>query len=311
MLLRTLLLVTLIQLGAGLAFASNFPDAYLEKALAEAVRGISINIDSLEEGEILPVEFIGRQIYIYRRTNTDLAYLERSNPELTDASTQQRFHASVRREFSSTSSAVWARLVLAAEPIASRLPMRSIDESILVVASWSPTSGCKLIPSTPTERVSESFVFRDPCTGIKFDAAGRALASTSAGRVPLLDIVVPPYHFQRRNVIRLGPITATSIPTLPFSSDELYGSGTPTQRLIGAARYNDIEAVREAIKAGANVRYFRHGQGSPIDAAITGSSIEVIQLLLRHGAQPTPTSEDLARLLGRQEVIILLSESAQ
>ncbi|MDN3546704.1 hypothetical protein QWZ02_19820, partial [Kinneretia asaccharophila] len=294
------------HIAPGIAHASDFPGDYIAKALAEAVRGKSVNIDGLAEGEMLSAEFVGRTIYIYRRTGADLARLERqSSSELADP-TDQRFRESVRREFGSTSSTVWARLLLAAEPIAKRPPTRSLDKTLLVVAGWGPGSGCALAITSAAEREAKGFLFRDPCTGATFDAAGRALSpSKSAGGAPFFNIAVPPYRLERQNVL-LGPATAASLPALPFSQAELNGAGTPTQRLIGAARYNDIGAVREAIRSGADVRYFRPGEGSPLDAAIIGSSTEVIRLLLQHGAQPTPNSEAAAQFLGRQDVLTLL-----
>lgn len=34
-----------------------------------------------------------------------------------------------------------------------------------------------------------------------------------------------------------------SLPELPFTREELIGSGAPTQTLIAAAKYNDLEVV--------------------------------------------------------------------
>lgn len=305
-LMRAVFLVMVVSIAPGVALASDFPNDYIAKTLAEAVGGKSVNIDGLAEGEMLSAEFVGRPVYIYRRTSADLARLERqSNSELADP-TDQRFRESVRREYGSTSSTVWARLLLAAEPIAKRPPTRSLDKTILVVAGWGPGSGCALATTPSNEREAKGFLFRDPCTGATFDAAGRALSpSKSASGAPSFNIAVPPYSLERQKVL-LGPATAALLPALPFSQAELHGAGTPTQRLIGAARYNDIGAVREAIKSGADVRYFRPGEGSPIDAAIVGSSTEVVRLLLEHGALPTSNSEFAAQFLDRQDVLKLL-----
>jgi len=290
------------------ALPSDFPEGYVANGLVEAVRGLSVNIDALAAGEMLSAQFVGRPVYIYRRTTADLASLERRpSSELADPK-NQRFRDSVRREYGSTSSAVWARLLLAAEPISVR-PSRSLDSAIFVVAGWGPGSGCALALTSATERASKGALFRDPCTGATFDAAGRALAqSRGAGGAPtaaLFNIAVPPYRMERQRIL-LGPADAASLPQLPFSQAELYGAGSPTQRLIGAARYNDMRVIREAIAAGAVVTYFRPGEGSPLDAAIVGSSTAVIELLMQHGATSTPNSEAAARFLGREDVLALL-----
>jgi hypothetical protein len=269
---------------------------------------LSVNIDTLAAGEMLSAQFVGRPIYIYRRTAADLASLDRQpSTELADPK-GQRFRESVRREYGSTSSAVWARLLLAAEPISGR-PSRSLDSAVFVVAGWGPGSGCALVLTSATERASKGYLFRDPCTGAAFDAAGRALAQSKGAdgalAAALFNMAVPPYRMERQRIL-LGPADAASLPQLPFSQAELYGAGSPTQRLIGAARYNDMLAIREAIAAGADVRYFRPGEGSPLDAAIVGSSTAVIELLMQHGATPTRNSEAAARFLGREDVLALL-----
>lgn len=257
---------------------------------------------------MLSVQFVGRPVYIYRRTVADLANLERQrSSELADPK-NQRFRESVKREYGSASSAVWARLLLAAEPISLSLS-RSLDEAVFVVAGWGPGSGCALAPMSATERASKGYLFRDPCIGATFDAAGRVLAQPrgagGASAVASFNLAVPPYRIERQRIV-LGPADAASVPQLPFSPAELYGSGSPTQRLIGAARYNDMRAVRDAIASGADITYFRPGDGGPLDAAIVGSSTAVIELLMQHGATPTPNSEAAARFLGRQDVLTLL-----
>lgn len=293
----------------GLVLALEFPEGHVANELAEATRGLSVNIDALAEGEMLSAKFVGRPVYIYRRTAADVARLERQpTSELADPSSQ-RFRESVKREYGSTSSTVWARMLLAAERVARSPTTRSLDSTVFVVAGWGPESGCALTLTPAADRASKPFLFRDPCTGGTFDAAGRAFtpskSSLGAQGAAAFNLAVPPYRLERHRIL-LGPASAASLPELPFSAADLYGVGSPTQRLIGAARYNDVRAIREAIRAGADVNYFRPGEGSPIDAAIVGSSTAVIQLLLQHGAKPTPNSEAAAQFLGRQDVLALL-----
>lgn len=293
----------------GFAFALEFPESYVANELAEATRGLSVDIDALAEGEVLSTLFVGRPVYIYRRTAADLTRLKHQpSSELADPN-NQRFRESVRRAYGSTSSTVWARMLFAAERIAAHSTTRALDSAVIVVGGWGPGSGCVLRITPAADRASKSFLFRDPCTGNTFDAAGRAFAPPKgSGGAPVpavFNLAVPPYRLERQRIF-LGPASAASLPELSFSAAELYGAGSPTKRLIGAAHYNDIRTVREAIRAGADVNYFRLGESSPIDAAISGSSTAVIQLLLEHGAKPTQHSEFSARFLGRQDVLTLL-----
>ena len=77
--------------------------------------------------------------------------------------------------------------------------------------------------------------------------------------------------------------------------------------VIAGVDGHDAAAIKAAIEQGADINYFRIGEGSPMDAAIAGSSIQVIKFMLQNGARPTPNSESLARALERQDVLKLLN----
>ena len=44
------------------------------------------------------------------------------------------------------------------------------------------------------------------------------------------------------------------------------------------------------------------GKGSPLDSAIIGSSIEIINLLIAHGPKPTPNSLTLAQAVNAKSL---------
>ncbi|MEE9493352.1 MAG: hypothetical protein V3W04_08255 [Gammaproteobacteria bacterium] len=66
--------------------------------------------------------------------------------------------------------------------------------------------------------------------------------------------------------------------------------------------------VKLALKEGADAEYYAVGKGSPFDAAIIGSSMEVINLLVINGARPSPNSLNVAKFVGRTELIKLIQE---
>ena len=104
----------------------------------------------------------------------------------------------------------------------------------------------------------------------------------------------------------IGPAPKQKIPELNFTRDDFYHEKDPTKILIMAARYNDIDTAKVALNQGAKADFFKPGEGSPIDAAIIGSSMDVIKLLIAHGAKATPNSFNAAKAVNRQEVIELL-----
>ncbi len=83
---------------------------------------------------------------------------------------------------------------------------------------------------------------------------------------------------------------------------------TSTEKLITACRYNDLETVKLALKEGADANYYVAGNGSPLDAAIIGSSMQIIELLIANGAKPTPNSLKAANFVKRVEVVKLVNE---
>lgn len=292
------------------ARADGFPESYVEKGLIEAKQGVSVDVGKLAAGELLAVEYAGRPVFVYRRTASDIAALEAAHERGLVDPRGKNLRASLLSEYGSSSSAVWARLLVLSQPIAQKFPFRSIDKELMVAAGWGPGSGCSLKFVNPIERTTPNVIFLDPCTGAQFDAAGRVSASspTSWGvQSPSFNMAVPPYRVSQGDRLEIGPAEGQIIPELNFSRQELYRDDEPTKLLISAARYNDIETIRAALKKGAKADYFKRGEGSPIDAAVVGSSMEVIRLLVAHGAKQTPNTLNAASFVGRQEVIEYLN----
>jgi ubiquinol-cytochrome c reductase iron-sulfur subunit len=293
--------------GMSKAAADDFPAGYIQGQLIQAKRNITVNAARLASGELLIVEYVGRPIFVYRRTPSEIREIETADESALADPRGNRLYSSILSQYGASSSAVWARLLLLSQPIARNHPFRSIDKALTVVAGWSPESGCTLALVNPKVNAASGALFRDPCTGAQYDAAGRALAgmlSTLTGfREAWYNLAVPPYRIEQGDKIILGPLPDEYIPELNFSRDELYPDKNPTQLLIAAARYNDIETVRAALKAGAKANYYKPGEGSPIDAAVIGSSIEVIKLLVEHGAKKTPNTVNAALAVGRQQVL--------
>jgi ubiquinol-cytochrome c reductase iron-sulfur subunit len=291
--------------------ADEFPESFIKKQLEEAQKNVIVDTGKLGEGELLRVAYVGRPVWIYHRTSSDLvAIANNQNFDLADLR-GENLVASIRREYGSSSSAVWARLLLLSQSIANNQPYRSIDNAFLVVGGWSSESGCALsFINDPKKRPNPAVLFIDPCTGARFDPSGRVLRGElsvpSGFRRATYNLSIPPYRIEPNGKIVIGPSLKQNIPELNFSRDNLYPEKEPTKLLIAAARYNDIDTIQSALKQGAKADFYKIGEGSPIDAAIIGSSIDVIKLLITHGARATPNSYKTAKFINREEVIELL-----
>lgn len=288
------------------AIADGFPESYIQKGLLEARQGIPIDVTSLKPGERLVTEYVGRPVSVYRRTASDIDAIEAAQEITLADSRGKNLRASIRSEYGSSSSAVWARLLLLSQPIEKKYPFRSIDKGLLVVAGWGPGSGCALQFIDPSDRKTSSAIFRDPCSGAQFDASGRVFRSSMAGspgtQPTSFNLAIPPYRIEGGR-LTIGLAKDQGIPELSFTRGDLYPENEPTKLLISAARYNDIDTLRVALKMGAKADYFKPGEGSPIDAAAVGSSMEIIKLLVANGAKQTPNTINAASFVGRKDLI--------
>jgi Rieske Fe-S protein len=288
-------------------FANEFPESYINQGLAKAQRGISIDVSHLKKGELLTVQYVGRPIFVYRRTDEDIATIEKISMNVLSDPIDAGTRDSIKAEYGSSSSAVWARLLLLSQPLAKRTPCRSLDKNLLVVAGWSTESGCALTFIGRKSKV----LFRDPCTGAEFDSSGRIFSGTlSIGAAPRrasYNLAIPPYRLEGDSTLVVGPASGQAIPELDFTSADLYTQQDPTKLLIAAARYNDMDRVKLALQQGAKADYFKLGEGSPIDAAVIGSSMAIIKLLVVHGAELTPHTMQAAEFIGREDVVKYLA----
>jgi len=290
------------------AVAAEFPQSYVQQQLELAKTNVVIDTSKVAAGQLVVAEYVGRGIYVYRRTGEDMAEVRNAAADNFADTVGKHFRDSILNVYRFSSEEVWARLLLSAKEVATSFPLRSVNQEFLVVGNWSPESGCALSLIESGRRTQKGMLFVDPCSKAVFDAAGRIYAGelslNGKKRAARHNLSVPPYRFSGNKLI-IGPVAGTELPKLGFSKSELYHDQDPTQLLIAAASFNDIESVRLAIRRGAQVNYWMGG-GAPIDAAILGGSIEVIRELLKHGARPTHNSSMLLNMMGRQDVAVLL-----
>ncbi|HYL88937.1 MAG TPA: hypothetical protein VEU32_09235 [Burkholderiales bacterium] len=291
--------------GAIGARADNYPAGLIAEQLEQAGRAIDVDLTRMQPGDLESVEYVGRPVYVYRRTPSDRRALTGGTPAALVDAHSAGFHESVHAAYGSSASLVWARLLLVDQPALEKRRLRSYRDEYLVVGGWSPRSGCKLQFHPPTARARNDMVFTDSCRGTGFDAAGHALRGTGTG-APEFNLYLPPHRFIGARKLAIGLAQGKPPPPLDFSPAALYREDDETHNLIIAARYDDRARVDAALARGADVNAFRDDDGSPLDAAILGSPIETVKLLIERGARPTGRSMRAALFVGREEVWQLL-----
>ncbi|MFC7366881.1 hypothetical protein [Vreelandella zhaodongensis] len=288
-------------------FADGYPESLINRHLQEAKETVDVNLSQLKPGQRLIIEYIDYPVFIYRRTEADLNELEdnvmkRADP---DGETHQ---VSIDKMYTYSGARVLSQILSITPPDITHQAYRSLSEEYFVAVSFGPVERCMLRfvdndKQTPT-------VFFDPCSGVRYDTAGRALsnANKAESEVARFSLYIPPHSFPGNSLLKLGlgpedwPLPDP--PEVRIHDQHL----SPTQRLIQAANYNDLEAARAAINEGANANYFCLGEDSPFNAAIIGGSMELLNLIVEAGGRPTPNSLEVAKIMDRKDAIELIKE---
>src|SRR4051812_541194 len=293
---------------APFAYADNYPQGLMREQLELAARGVEVDVSRLKAGEPIFVEYVGRPVLVYRRTTAEQAYLKKPGAAPLADAAGNNMRASIEAAYASSASLLWARLLLVDQPQLEKTATRSKSEEFLVVGGWDPASGCHLKLEPPTKKGKTVAAFADTCAKGRFDAAGRRLLQEE--KVAAYNLYIPPHRFEGDNIV-VGLAPGTALPEIEFSHANLYRGADPTHDLIIAARYDDARMVQIALAKGADVNAFRAEDGSPLDAAIIGSRIETVKLLIQRGARPTGRSMRAAEFIGRKEVWELLEAIAR
>ena len=169
--------------GAGaVAVAIPFVSSIAPSAKAEAAGApVQIDISQLEPGQLLTVEWRGKPVWIFRRSEEILNALTTLNDELRDPQSEQT-----------------------QQPEYAQNETRSIRKDVMVMVGICTHLGCSPTyrPEIAPEDLGENWKggFFCPCHGSRFDLAGRVFQGVPAPS----NLVVPPYHFQGDNVVIVG-----------------------------------------------------------------------------------------------------------
>lgn len=201
-------LILMSFLWSSILYADDYPTNYIDQQLADAQKAISINLDTIEPGQIVNVSYVGRPVWIYRRTAKDIEYLSSDYTSLLADPRSNNLNPSLEASYSSSASYVWARLLLVDQPKIEQFLYRSRNNEYFVMGGWSPQTGCKLNLASSEQRESEGVAFYDPCHGAIFNAAGRMykrqLTKRSSAFSSEYNLYIPPHRFEDNENIVIG-----------------------------------------------------------------------------------------------------------
>ena len=170
--------------GAGVvAAAVPFVASMLPSAKAQAAGApVEVDISKLEEGQLLTVEWRGKPVWVYRRSQSTLDTLPTLDTQLVDPKSQ----------------------VASQQPPYCQNEDRSIRPELMVLVGICTHLGCSpnYRPQLAPEDLGPKWKggFLCPCHGSRYDLAGRVYLNMPAP----MNMVVPPYHFMGDNLVIIG-----------------------------------------------------------------------------------------------------------
>ena len=316
----TIAILWICSLLSTLAAAADYPSSRIAADLEKARTPEIVDLSDLAPGDLRTVEYASEPIWIYRRTEADLEYLRAAQHEHLANPTSAGFLEVIEDQYSSSTSEPIVRLLMVSQPQIEKTPFRSANENFLVVRQLGPL-GCALKHMPQDLRPMPAAPFLDVCAGTWFDVAGRVLKSdwtpppSRAESLAGGNLLIPPHHFTSPTRLVIGPAPSETTPEIDTAAlrSRVYARLSPEDRLSYAAAYNDIEEVRHGLRNGVPAQPALNTwpcPSDPLDGAIIGGSIEIIQLLLERRARPTTNSFEVVELVQRPAVEALLKQYA-
>ena len=165
--------------GAAVPFVASWnPSAKAEAAGAP----VTVNVDKIEPGQQVTVEWRGKPVWIIRRTEAMLENIEKLTPKLKDP------------ESSAASQ----------QPAYITGPHRSVKPEFAVLVGICTHLGCvpTYRPEVAPADLGDEWLggLFCPCHGSKFDLSGRVYSGMPAP----LNLEVPPYRYDSESTMTIG-----------------------------------------------------------------------------------------------------------
>jgi ubiquinol-cytochrome c reductase iron-sulfur subunit len=314
----TIAILWICSLLSTLAAAADYPSSRIAADLEKARTPVIVDLSDLAPGGLRAVEYASDEVWIYRRTKADIEYLRAAQHAHLANPNSAGFLEVIEDQYWSSTAEPLVRLLMVTQPQIEKTPFRSANENFLVIRSSGPL-GCALKKMPADLRPMPAAPFLDVCAGTWFDVAGRVLKSDwtpPPSRTKALaggNLLIPPHHFRAPTRLVIGLAPSETIPEIDSVAlrSRVYARLSPEDRLSHAAAYNDIEEIRRGLRNGVPAQPALNTwpcPSDPLDGAIVGGSMEIIELMLERGARPTTNSFEVVELVQRPAVEALLKE---
>jgi ubiquinol-cytochrome c reductase iron-sulfur subunit len=169
--------------GAGAAAAAvPFVSSMLPSAKAQAAGApVEVDISKLETGQLLTVEWRGKPVWVFRRSEESVKLLASLDSDMADPKSEMQ-----------------------QQPEYCQNENRSIRDEIAVIVGVCTHLGCSPLyrPELAPEDLGADWKggFFCPCHGSKYDLAGRVYKNMPAPK----NLEIPPYQFVGDNTVLIG-----------------------------------------------------------------------------------------------------------
>lgn len=276
--------VPIILLAACLMFSSVEAKDGGEKAEHDSLRNpltnVTVDIQSIKPGEPLVVAWSVYPIWVIRRSDSDLAVLDKEDKARLGDPAGKNWRSSFVRAFDG--DPLLPRLLEMDQPALERTPYRSFRKDIFVFVNVNPTSGCGMSYVPAGTFPSWGGGFYDECSHQSYDLAGRVFKLNSS--VPAWNLYIPPYQYVDNHTLMIGlGEPRRPIPTTDYAPTINYPALAPAERLVMAAHYGRLDVVKETLGKVSADTLDASGNRALVIAALKGHD-QIVQYLLTHGA---------------------------
>ena len=308
---RLFVLALCIACSAPLISEELYPDNEVSKSIDSLRSEKVINLNDIEKGKVLTSEYGGYFVYIYRRTEEDIAYIDNYLEDYDFSVDELRWKSASESWQGSSISGPENYVLKSTQGKYQGLKYRSLNDSYFVVMGMDSQYKCnvKFIDNKLRKfiKAPKKAVFFHVCHGQMFDSAGREINKNGEFKREGKNLLIPPHMYDAGEELHLGGADFDGF----IRNSKIDYEGLSSQdALWKACRFNDYEMVKEALDEGANPNMLLD-RGNSLDSAIIWSSRQIVSLLLEKGAKPTAISKELIETMSRNDISDLIVSTSK
>lgn len=265
---------------------------------------IAVDVSSLASGDCLQKEWqtgvrhITLPVLVCRRSAEQIAALSPS-----DALEDPRLLAATLRRANQIGDSLLPSRMLAMRQHLDTRPSRSLRRDFVVLIGSDPFHGC-LLRSEGFDQKPAAFF--NPCLGDSFDSSGRPI-QTNAPIGPLF-LEIPPHHWQGDRLL-IGQMPS-DLAWTAYDLRVIDGESSPQTQLQNAIIWGDLDRIRSLVQESHDPVALNQPlpdvAATPLIVAIAAGQRAVVKWLLKNGATPDADAQELAEIIGDEEIIRVL-----